>query len=122
MKRLLMLLTLFITIVLALALTSQPTQALPEYSSQTGEPCAVCHVSPSGGGIRTPRGQAWVGADKPGAVPDLSESLELLGVHLEIDESAFVTVPEAIPPVEPLRLRTGQAAAIHEWLRGYDGN
>jgi hypothetical protein len=122
MKQLLMLLTLFTTIVLVLALSSQPTQALPEYSSQTGEPCATCHISPSGGGLRSPRGQAWVGADKPGAVPDLTESLELLGVHLEVDESAYVTVPEAIAPAGPLRLKTGQAKAIHQWLRDYEGN
>ncbi len=122
MKRLLLLLTLFVTIVLVLALTSQSTQALPEYSTQTGEPCASCHISPSGGGLRTPRGQAWVGAGKPGAVPDLTESLELLGVHLEIDESAYVTVPESIPAAEPLRLKPGQARAIHDWLKDYEGN
>ncbi|UCC89608.1 MAG: hypothetical protein JSV81_09930 [Anaerolineales bacterium] len=122
MMRNLLLLTLFITIILTLALTSQPVQALPEYSTQTGEPCATCHNSPSGGGLRTPRGQAWVATGKPGAVPDLAESLELLGVHLEVDESAYVTVPESIPPAEPLRLKAGQARAAHDWLKDYEGN
>ena len=122
MKRLLLYSTLFIAVVLAMALTSQPTQALPEYSTQTGEPCATCHISPSGGGLRTARGQAWVGAGKPGAVPDLTEALELLGVHLEVDESAYITVPESIPPAEPLRLKVGQAKAIHDWLKNYEGN
>ncbi len=123
MKRLLLLLTaLFVTIVLVLAITGQATQALPEYSTQTGEPCASCHVSPSGGGLRTPRGQAWVGAGKPGAVPDLNESLELLGVHLDIDQAAYAAVPESIPPAEPLRREPNQTGAIHGWLNDYEGN
>jgi len=122
MRRLLLLLTLFLTVILTLVFASQPTQALPEYSTQTGEPCATCHVSPSGGGLRTPRGQAWVGAGKPGAVPDLAESLELLGVHLDVDESAYVTVSESVPPAELLNLAPGEAEVIHDWLKDYEGN
>jgi hypothetical protein len=121
-KRLLLLSTLLIAIILAMTLSSQPTQALPEYAAQTGEPCATCHVSPSGGGLRTPRGQAWVADGKSGTVPDLTQSLELLGVHLEIDESAYVTVPKAIPPAGSLNLKTGQAKALHDWLKNYEGN
>ena len=122
MRWLLLLLTSFFTIVFTLAFASQPTQALPEYSTQTGEPCATCHVSPSGGGLRTPRGQAWVGAGKPGVVPDLTASLELLGVHLEVDASAYIAVPEPVPPAEPLNLKPGQARLIHQWLKDYEGN
>ena len=122
MRRLLLLFALFAATVLTLALTSQPTQALPEYSTQTGEPCATCHISPSGGGLRTPRGQAWVGTGKPGTVPDLTESLEILGVHLEVNESAYVSAPGAVPAARPLSLRPGQTQAIHEWLRHYEGN
>ena len=122
MRQLVLFFALFVAIVLTLVLTSQPTQALPEYSTQTGEPCATCHISPSGGGLRTPRGQAWVGTGKPGTVPDLSESLEILGVHLEVNESAYTTVPESVPSAEPLSLRPGQAQAIHKWLKDYDGN
>jgi hypothetical protein len=55
-------------------------------------------------------------------VPDLTESLELLGVHLEIDEDAYVTVPESIPPAEPLRLKPGEAGKTHDWLKDYEGN
>jgi hypothetical protein len=123
MKRLwLPLIALFITIVLTLAFASQPTQALPEYSTQTGEPCASCHISPSGGGLRTARGQAWVAAGKPGTVPDLTESLEVLGVHLDIDENAYVAPPGPVAPSGPLSLKPGQAEIIHGWLRGYEGN
>ena len=122
MRQLVLFFALFVTMVLTLVLTSQPTQALPEYSTQTGEPCATCHISPSGGGLRTPRGQAWVGTGKPGTVPDLTESLEILGVHLEVNESAYTTVPESVPSAEPLSLRPGQAQAIHKWLKDYDGN
>jgi hypothetical protein len=56
----------------ALLWAAQPSLALPEYSVQTGEPCASCHVSPSGGGVRTPRGQAWVAEERPSTVPDLA--------------------------------------------------
>lgn len=111
--------------ILVLSLASWPkdhARALPEYSAQVGEPCATCHISPSGGGSRTPRGQAWVGSDKPGAVPDLLAALELLGVHLDVDESQFTTVPEEIPPAQPLQLDAGQLQAVHERLRDYDGN
>lgn len=113
---------LLITLGLTLALTTQPGQALPEYSSQTGEPCATCHISPSGGGLRTPRGQAWVGGGKPGYVPDLTEALELLGVELDIDESDYVVVPESIPPAQPLSLEAEPPTEVHNWLVDYTGN
>lgn len=123
MQRLFLLLTLLTVIVLAsLALTGQPTQALPEYSAQTGEPCGTCHLSPSGGGLRTPRGQAWVGVNRPGQVPDLTESLSLLGVHLEADKSDYIAPVAPIPPAAPLQFKAGQAEKIHEWLRNYEGN
>jgi hypothetical protein len=34
--------------------------ARPEYAAATGQPCATCHVSPAGGGPRTPSGQAFM--------------------------------------------------------------
>jgi hypothetical protein len=63
-----------------------------------------------------------VAAGKPGTVPDLTESLELLGVHLDVDESAYVTVPESVPPAELLSLKPGQAGLLHEWLKDFEGN
>lgn len=122
MKKLSLLVVVVVAVALTLALTGKPSQALPEYSTQTGEPCASCHISPSGGGLRTPRGQAWVGAGKPGEVPDLTEALELLGVHLKVDQSAYVTVPESIPPANPLPVKADQAGALHNWLIDYQGN
>ena len=102
--------------------STRQVSALPEYSEQTGEPCATCHISPSGGGQRGPRGQGWVGSGKPGTVPGLMESLELLGVHLDVDESAYLAVPEAVPPAQPLQLDGNQVEALHQRLRNYDGN
>jgi hypothetical protein len=113
---------LLIASILAILLGSRPVQALPEYAAQTGEPCATCHVSPSGGGPRTPRGQAWVATGKVGSVPGLTDALSLLGVHLEVDESQYVTVPESIPPAKPLQFKTGQARAVYDWLKDYAGN
>jgi len=121
---------LVLIIALALVLVaSQPTGALPEYSEQTGEPCAGCHISPSGGGLRTPRGQAWVGSGRPGVVPNLTDSLALLGVRLTVDEADFVALsdevrlpPEAPEvPSEPAVL-PAQAEELRSWLRTYAGN
>ena len=105
---------------------AENAQALPEYSTQTGEPCATCHLSASGGGGRGVRGQAWVGSDKPGAVPPLVESLELLGIRLESDPADFVASPLATPaapqplPVQPAKPEAAQD--MHNWLRNHDGN
>lgn len=124
MKRLLLLGALCLAVlVVILVAAGQPIQALPEYSAQTGEPCATCHVSPSGGGLRTPRGQAWVGGGKPGTVPELPEALSLLGVNLKIDAADFVA-PAGLesPEANPLQLRQGQAEPLRAWLEGYAGN
>ena len=123
MKRYLILLgILFLVTALFLALLPvSPADALPEYASQTGEPCASCHISPSGGGPRGPRGQAWVASGKPGAVPDTLQSLELLGVELNVDPAYFT---EAAPqvPAEALEIAPGQGQSLHRWLSQYDGN
>ncbi len=55
-----------------LILIARPTaHALPEYAARTGQPCAVCHVNPAGGGPRTERGALWVAQGKPDEVPAL---------------------------------------------------
>ena len=122
MKRFLMFLGFVMVLALLLVLTSRPTQALPEYSTQTGEPCATCHISPSGGGLRTPRGQAWVADGKPGAVLELTEALALLGVELDVEESDYTAVPDSIPEAEPVPVEAGQSATVHNWLQNYQGN
>lgn len=100
----------------------QKAYALPEYAAQTGEPCASCHVSPSGGGSRTVRGQAWVGNGKPGTVPDTLEALDLLGIDLQIDPAQFTTVPAQIPAAQPLRVQPGKLQELHPWLSSFNGN
>jgi hypothetical protein len=121
-KRILLFLVTGFVFIAGLFLLTERTQALPEYSAQTGEPCASCHVSPSGGGARTPRGQAWVGGGRSAAVPSLIESLELLGVHLTVDESALLKVPGEISPAQPLFLDAIQREGVHEWLENFGGN
>jgi len=115
---------LIVVILAAAALTLPPktAQALPEYSALTGEPCATCHISPSGGGNRTPRGQAWVGSNKPAAVPDLVQALELLGVHLDVDQSQFQAPTSSPSPALPLKLETGKVQEVRRWLEMYAGN
>jgi mono/diheme cytochrome c family protein len=109
----------------SLLLWMQPTsttQALPEYAAQTGEPCSTCHVSPSGGGPRTPRGQAWVASGKSGSVPDLTQSLELLGVKLNVDPAYYTTVVSKAKNAEVSSGAPAQGRNLFRWLSQYDGN
>ena len=101
---------------------SSTTQALPEYAAQTGEPCASCHISPSGGGPRGPRGQAWVASDKPATVPDLITSLALLGVELTTDPDYFRVADPEVPEAEALKIPPAQSQKLYRWLSQYDGN
>ena len=96
--------------------------ALPEYASQTGEPCASCHVSPSGGGPRGPRGQAWVASGKPSTVPDTLQSLELLGVELSVDPAYFTATGLEVQTPEAPETTSGQEQPLYRWLSQYDGN
>src|SRR5574340_846073 len=95
--------------------------ALPEYAAQTGEPCSSCHISASGGGPRTPRGQGWVASSKPSVVPSLVDSLELLGVELNTDSTHFTNTGTEIKPAEPLQVKTGQGRRLFQWLSQYGG-
>jgi hypothetical protein len=113
---------LLATALLLAMLPASTAGALPEYSAQTGEPCATCHVSPSGGGPRGPRGQAWVASSKPGAVPDLIASLELLGVELTVDPAYFTVTDLEVQEPEALETTAGQGQSLYRWLSGYDGN
>jgi mono/diheme cytochrome c family protein len=124
MKRYLIFLgILFVATALFLALLpASSAGALPEYASQTGEPCASCHVSPSGGGPRGPRGQAWVASGKPGAVPDTLESLELLGVELSVDPAYFTVTDLDVQEPEALDVASGSGQPLYRWLNDYDGN
>lgn len=102
--------------------TPSAAQALPEYAAQTGEPCSSCHISPSGGGPRGPRGQAWVASDKPGAIPDLMASLELLGVELSVDQTYFTVADPQVDAAEALDVAPAQSKKLFHWLSQYDGN
>jgi mono/diheme cytochrome c family protein len=109
------------SLLLALAAPSK-AQALPEYAAQTGEPCSSCHISPSGGGPRGPRGQAWVASSKPGTIPDLLESLELLGVELSVDPAYFTEAGPQVQEAEALQVPPGTSLKLFQWLSNYDGN
>jgi len=124
MKRFLILLGVLILVTtLFLALLSVSSAgALPEYASQTGEPCASCHISPSGGGPRGPRGLAWVASGKPGAVPDTFQSLELLGVELNMDPSYFAVTGLEVQEPEALETTSVQGQPLYRWLNTYGGN
>jgi hypothetical protein len=125
MKKYFLLGTVILGVGLILILLTFPMReasALPEYAAQTGEPCATCHISPSGGGPRTPRGQGWIADKKPGAVPDLISSLGLLGVELDIDPADYSRTIEDISPAQPLPLLSAEASILHDHLSDYPGN
>jgi hypothetical protein len=78
--------------------------AMPEYATRVGEPCGTCHTSASGGGLRNPRGQAWVAEGKPNTVPTIEESLKILGVNA-VANPADYTAPTTLPlPAAPLTI------------------
>jgi hypothetical protein len=121
-KHLMLLSTLLIAVILAMMLTSQPAQALPEYAVQMDDPCTTCHVSPSGGGVFTISGLAWLASGKSGAVPSRAEALEVLGVNIQVNQKNYVAAPGKIPPAPPLQVEPVQARKIHAWLENYEGN
>ncbi len=112
----------FVFLLILTGVSSTTVHALPEYSAQVGEPCSSCHISPSGGGPRGPRGQAWVGSDKPGYVPSLLESLDILGVNLEVDPEQFVAPLQPVLPADPLTVDGPVSEGLYQWLFTYDGN
>jgi hypothetical protein len=124
MKRYLVLFGIFflITAFTLALLPASSAGALPEYASQTGEPCASCHISPSGGGPRGPRGQAWVASNKPGNVPDTLESLNILGVELNVDPTYFTVTDLEVQEPEALEMKTVKGLPLYRWLNDYDGN
>lgn len=107
---------------LAALLLIQPVQALPEYATQTGEPCATCHISPSGGGLRTPRGQAWVSGGKLASVQSMAEALQLLGVRTQSDPSAYVAQPGNVTAPQLPQPEPAGANPFERWLQDYPGN
>ena len=109
-----------LAVALLLTLRGGPAQrqALPEYATQTGEPCATCHISPSGGGLRTPRGQAWVGSDKPGAVPALAAVAGAAGRASAGGRSGLPEAPGAVSAGRrPWPRKPARRCDRSRWLR-----
>jgi hypothetical protein len=98
-----------------------PVGAMPEYAARTGEPCASCHVSPAGGGLRNLRGQAWVLMDKPGTLPSTNDALKALGIQLPSDLSIYTAAPSTVPVPAPLNTSFKTAPLVQQ-LVGYEGN
>jgi hypothetical protein len=99
-----------------------PARAMPEYAASTGEPCATCHVSPAGGGLRNVRGQAWVASDKPATVPSTTEALKILGIALPADMSIYTVAPAVAPTPAPLSLQLEKRKPLFSALQNYAGN
>lgn len=113
---------IILVLALSAALFVSAVQAMPEYANQVGEPCGTCHISAAGGGLRSPRGQAWVAQQKPAAVPSLEESLAILGVKVSGDPADYVAPSAPPPPAAPLATRYDRKMWLVEVLMGYAGN
>jgi hypothetical protein len=99
-----------------------PSQAMPEYATNLGEPCITCHISPAGGGLRSARGQAWVAQEKPGAVPSIEEAMQLLGVKATVNPADYMAAPLPRPTPRPLGREERPGKNWHTWLSDYPGN
>lgn len=99
-----------------------PARAMPEYAARVGEPCATCHVSPAGGGLRNVRGQAWVASDKPAVVPSTEDALKILGVQLPADMSIYTAAPATIPTPAPMKSRAEKFLSLFDTLILREGN
>jgi len=118
MKRFFLIL-LFLLIAL---IPAMQVSAMPEYATRTGEPCNSCHTSSAGGGLRSPRGQAWVAQAKPNAVPSLDESLKILGVNITTNPADYLAPSTPPPAPAPLATRFDKKLQLLERLLEYDGN
>jgi hypothetical protein len=98
------------------------TNAMPEYATRVGEPCGTCHTSASGGGLRNPRGQAWVAQGKPNTVPAMNESLQILGVKMTADPSDYVSPTAAPAAAAPLATRYERKMMLRIMLLEFSGN
>ena len=104
-----------------IVIVAAPARAMPEYAATTGEPCATCHVSPAGGGLRNVRGQAWVASDKPAVVPSTTEALKILGIHLPVDMSIYTAVTSPSLPAQ-FSTRLEKYSSLIERLSRCEGN
>jgi len=120
MKKLFAILMLLAIIIPFLPATQ--TSAMPEYATRVGEPCGSCHTSAAGGGLRSPRGQAWVAQGKGNTVPTMDESLKILGVKVTTDPADFVAPTQPPAPVAPLATRYERKMMLLMKLLEYDGN
>jgi hypothetical protein len=109
-------------LVLVLLIFATPARAMPDYATRLGEPCATCHISPSGGGLRTVRGQAWVAEQKPSAVPATADALAILGIRMPADMSIYTTTASPVPTPATVTRGPSRYAPLIQRLLEYEGN
>jgi hypothetical protein len=55
-------------------------------------------------------------------VPDTLQSLELLGVELNVDPAYFMVTDLDVQEPEALETTSGSSQPLYRWLSEYDGN
>ena len=113
--------TILLTILIPFLPATQ-TSAMPEYATRVGEPCGTCHTSAAGGGLRNPRGQAWVAQGKLNTVPTMDESLKILGVKVTTDPADYIAPTTAPAPAAPLATRYERKMMLLMRMLEYSGN
>jgi hypothetical protein len=90
---------------------SVPANALPRFAAQRGAECTLCHVSPSGGGVRNRYGSnifqramlpiVWGDEEAEGAGTFSGELAEWLTIGADLRLSYIYSRPErAVPPAD----------------------
>jgi hypothetical protein len=63
-----------------------------------------------------------VASEKPGSVPALAASLELLGIELKADPAYFTANGKEVQAAATLNLQAVQRRQTFQWLSEFDGN
>ncbi len=79
---------------LTIVALASPATALPRYSARYGQRCALCHVDPSGGGLRTTYASEMIVPDELAFQRYTPEQVER--IHPEVSESITVGLDQRL--------------------------